>query len=251
MQSIEDLNKVSLLDELATFSTSPALQGGDGTAAVRGFDSVFRHMARTPALLRRLLQAEFAFTGVVDASAVGGVKTAQAALLREPEWFSAAFVVPAFSDMASWTKRCVAERAKGHLVVALVPCRTNTAWFHENVLAVADEVRFIRGRLVFPGFASQSPLPDAIVVYDGRRAATGTAAPPRINLQTKRRDLGRVAVVSSFTEGQSVVAQPPAAQPPASGAYYRKARTRNQTAQAAAAAEVAAAAVGGGPSTPP
>lgn len=40
------------------------------------------------------------------------------------------------------------EAGRQH-VVALLASRTDTAWFHDYVMPLADEVRFIRGRLIF------------------------------------------------------------------------------------------------------
>lgn len=49
----------------------------------------------------------------------------------------------------------------GALVVALVPSRTDTRWFHES--CINFEVRFIKGRLKFGG-GNPAPFPSALVV---------------------------------------------------------------------------------------
>lgn len=60
-------------------------------------------------------------------------------------------------------KKAVDEFRNGALVVALVPARTDTKWWHEY--AMLGEVRFIRGRLKFGGHANSAPFPSAIVVF--------------------------------------------------------------------------------------
>jgi site-specific DNA-methyltransferase (adenine-specific) len=53
----------------------------------------------------------------------------------------------------------------GTTVVCLVPARTDTRWWHENVIEKNAEVRFVRGRLKFGGSKNSAPFPSAVVVY--------------------------------------------------------------------------------------
>ena len=46
----------------------------------------------------------------------------------------------------------------------LLPARTDTKWFHNYILDVA-EIRFIKGRLRFSGATVNAPFP-SMVVYD-------------------------------------------------------------------------------------
>lgn len=50
----------------------------------------------------------------------------------------------------------------GAKVVALVPARTDTVWWHSYVIQY--EVRFIKGRLKFGGSKQGAPFPSAVVV---------------------------------------------------------------------------------------
>lgn len=50
------------------------------------------------------------------------------------------------------------------VVVCLVPSRTDTAWWHDHVIAPGFEVRFLRGRVKFVGAKHGAPFPSAIVV---------------------------------------------------------------------------------------
>lgn len=54
------------------------------------------------------------------------------------------------------------EVGKGARVVALVPARTDTVWWHSYVIQY--EVRFIKGRLKFGGSKQGAPFPSAVVV---------------------------------------------------------------------------------------
>ena len=50
-------------------------------------------------------------------------------------------------------------------VVALLPARTDTAWFHEYIYRSAREVRFLRGRLHFNESENAAPFPSMIVIF--------------------------------------------------------------------------------------
>jgi len=50
-------------------------------------------------------------------------------------------------------------------VVALVPSRTDTRWWHEYVMQRAYEIRFVKGRLKFEGAKDAAPFPSAVITY--------------------------------------------------------------------------------------
>lgn len=54
------------------------------------------------------------------------------------------------------------EVQKNAKIVALVPARTDTAWWHDY--CIQYEVRFLRGRLKFGNAKSAAPFPSAVVV---------------------------------------------------------------------------------------
>ena len=62
-----------------------------------------------------------------------------------------------------WISKASAEAAMGAVVVALVPSRTDTAWWHNHCMK--HEIRFIRRRLKFGGATGYAPFPSAIVVF--------------------------------------------------------------------------------------
>lgn len=55
-----------------------------------------------------------------------------------------------------------AEVKAGAKVIALVPARTDTNWWHNSVIHY--EIRFIKGRLKFGGSKNSAPFPSALVI---------------------------------------------------------------------------------------
>ncbi len=53
------------------------------------------------------------------------------------------------------------------MVVGLVPARTDTAWWQDNIEGIADVV-FIRGRLKYGDGKQAAPFPSAIILWWGR-----------------------------------------------------------------------------------
>ncbi len=66
-------------------------------------------------------------------------------------------------DVGRWMAKALEASRRGATVVALVPSRTDTRWWHEN--AVRGEVRFVPGRLRFGGSDVGAPFPSAVVVF--------------------------------------------------------------------------------------
>ena len=67
--------------------------------------------------------------------------------------------------MKDWMRKAYEESQRENTtVVALVPARTDTAWFHDYVYG-KSELRFLRGRLKFGGCENSAPFPSLIVVY--------------------------------------------------------------------------------------
>ena len=62
-----------------------------------------------------------------------------------------------------WTSKANFEsRGGGLTIVLLVPARTDTNWWHKDI--IQHEVRFIRGRLKFGNQKNSAPFPSAVVV---------------------------------------------------------------------------------------
>ena len=73
---------------------------------------------------------------------------------------------PYGKQIKQWMKKCSESNAE--VVVALVPARTDTEWFHRYVYGKA-ELRFVKGRVKFfrGGTEAQcnAPFPSMICVY--------------------------------------------------------------------------------------
>lgn len=56
------------------------------------------------------------------------------------------------------------EKASKNKVVALLPARTDTKWFHEYIYN-KHEIRFLKGRLKFSNSKNSAPFPSMIVIF--------------------------------------------------------------------------------------
>jgi phage N-6-adenine-methyltransferase len=84
--------------------------------------------------------------------------------------------------IASWVKKAYESSLEpGTVVVCLLPARTDTAWWHDYVIAHAESVHFIRGRLRFSGRGS-APFPSALVVF-GRGDCEDLNPPVLVDVQ--------------------------------------------------------------------
>lgn len=117
----------------------------------------------TPKHVYEELDREFHFT--LDPCPVGGVAAlGQDGLLMS--WAGeTVFMNPPYGrELPLWIRKAYSESQRGATVVALIPSRTDTAWWHDFCMR-ADEIRFIRGRLKFGGAVTNAPFPSAIVVW--------------------------------------------------------------------------------------
>jgi phage N-6-adenine-methyltransferase len=80
-------------------------------------------------------------------------------------WDDSTFLNPPYGrGIGLWMDK--AAREGRHItVVALVPARTDTDWFHCSVWGVAAELCFIKGRLRFEGGNHCATFPSVVVVY--------------------------------------------------------------------------------------
>lgn len=135
---------------------------------------------RTPINLYKQLDTEFSFT--LDACAL------QSSTLVSANWYGpdhpdprrrdcltadwrtdamggAVFMNPPYGrTIGLFMRKAYAEANRGCVVVCLVPARTDTAWYHDTVIASGAEVRFIRGRLRFNDGPNSAPFPSCIAI---------------------------------------------------------------------------------------
>jgi phage N-6-adenine-methyltransferase len=85
------------------------------------------------------------------------------------EWRGVCWLNPPYGrEIAKWIKKASESARRGAIVVCLIPCRTDTAWFHDFILGKA-EIRFLRGRLTYANANHPAPFPNAVVVFSNKR----------------------------------------------------------------------------------
>jgi hypothetical protein len=67
------------------------------------------------------------------------------------EWPGLWFCNPPFSkpNLPKWSQKCAEQGDIGNEGIALLPARTGSGWFHDNVIGRASAVCFKRGRISF------------------------------------------------------------------------------------------------------
>ncbi len=79
---------------------------------------------------------------------------------------------PPYSRCRDFIAKAAQEARKGCTVVALVPSRTDTRWWHEHVWDAEQhqpragvEIRFIKGRLKFGNSENSAPFPSVVIIF--------------------------------------------------------------------------------------
>lgn len=73
---------------------------------------------------------------------------------------------PPYSQCKDFIKKAYEENLKGIGIVALVPSRTDTRWFHDYIYKKDNiEIRFLKGRLKFSDSKNAAPFPSMIVIF--------------------------------------------------------------------------------------
>ena len=121
----------------------------------------------TPDALWEPLNREFGFTLDVAADAsnakCGKYFDASTDGLTQ-QWEGVCWMNPPFGrQMRRWVIKAWESSRQGATVVCLLPCRTNTNWWHDYVMK--GEVRFIRGCPKFGDAKRGLWLPLAVVVF--------------------------------------------------------------------------------------
>jgi len=78
------------------------------------------------------------------------------------------FMNPPYSrgELKRWIQKAYEEsQRKNTLVVALIPSRTDTKYWHEYVMK-ARHIMFVKGRIKFGDGTNSAPFPSAVVVFD-------------------------------------------------------------------------------------
>lgn len=113
------------------------------------------------------LHAEFAFT-LDPAATAENAKCAKFYSLADDglsrSWAGErVFVNPPYGrGIGKWVEK--AATCGAAVVVALLPARTDTRWFHDFIYGKA-EIRFVRGRLKFGGHENSAPFPSMVAIW--------------------------------------------------------------------------------------
>lgn len=77
------------------------------------------------------------------------------------------FVNPPYGPLLrQWMTKCRQEAHQRHgIIVALIPARTDTRWWHDSIAGQAD-LFMLKGRLSFGDGAAPAPFPSALVVWN-------------------------------------------------------------------------------------
>ena len=114
----------------------------------------------TPKAVYDELNKEFAFN--FDPCPLGGVVFMNG---LEMNWGTSTFCNPPYGrEIGKWTKKAVEEAEKGKTIVLLIPSRTDTRWWQDDIMK-ATEIRFIKGRLKFGNATNSAPFPSALAIY--------------------------------------------------------------------------------------
>lgn len=78
---------------------------------------------------------------------------------------STVFMNPPYGRaIKDWIRKAYEEAQDGVIVVALIPSRTDTKYWHDHVMKAA-EIRLVKGRLKFGDGKNSAPFPSAVVVF--------------------------------------------------------------------------------------
>lgn len=133
----------------------------------------------TPQALFDALDLEFRFG--LDAAATEDNAKCTAFFTREDDaltrsWYPgqgwSVWLNPPYSQCREFIAKAAQEARNGCTVVALVPSRTDTRWWHSevydpcrNAFRPGVEVRFIKGRLKFGDSTNSAPFPSVVIVF--------------------------------------------------------------------------------------
>ena len=87
--------------------------------------------------------------------------------LKLMKWGKSNYINPPYNNQKAWVQRALFHywNEKGTIIVMLLPARTDTKLFHEIILPLAKEIRFIKGRLQFKQYTNSAPFPSMIVIF--------------------------------------------------------------------------------------
>jgi len=167
----------------------------------KGMVSRMRWDWRTPKSLFEELNKEFGFD--CDPCLIARDNSIHLRDMLGSDWGNRCFVNPPYQKLKEWTAKAKTEFHKGKLVVLLIPSRTDTAWWHEDVME-SQEIRFLRGRLKFDDIKTPAPFPSCLVIFDPKRVLRNkTPEIKSINLKPDQKPIDEKSLkLTALTGGQ-------------------------------------------------
>jgi len=81
------------------------------------------------------------------------------------DWKGVCWMNPPYGrELSKWIEKASQEAEKGATIVALIPSRTDTKYFHDFIYN-KHEIRFIKGRLKFGNATNSAPFPSMLVIF--------------------------------------------------------------------------------------
>ena len=82
------------------------------------------------------------------------------------DWNGTCFMNPPYGrEIGKWVEKAYNEAQKGNVIVALLPARTDTKWFHDHIyMMYGVEFELLKGRLKFGNSKNSAPFPSMVVV---------------------------------------------------------------------------------------
>ena len=74
---------------------------------------------------------------------------------------------PYGTEIGKWIEKAYHESEQGALVVALLPVRSDTRWFHKYIYQQKGvTIQFMKGRLRFAHAKNAAPFPTMLVIFN-------------------------------------------------------------------------------------
>jgi phage N-6-adenine-methyltransferase len=90
-------------------------------------------------------------------------------LIQPWENYGLTYVNPPYGrELGVWTRKMMTAGYEGAEIIGLVPSRTDTRWFQDN-LTTARAICFWRGRLTFVGANAPAPFPSCLPYWGDDR----------------------------------------------------------------------------------
>lgn len=86
----------------------------------------------------------------------------------EADWKGSIYCNPPYGKaIRAWLEKGLSEIKRGNAdsIVYLLPAYPDVKWFHEIVLPIADEIRFLKGRLKFGSHNQSAPFASMLVIF--------------------------------------------------------------------------------------